>query len=286
MEHKFIDLYDDYNDGLLDRREFLIKLAIIAGGTAAANTLLPFLENNYAMAEIVSKDDPRIQSENISYPGATGDINAHFVMPKGNKKIPGVIVIHEIWGLNPHIEDVARRLALEGFMAIAPDALTPLGGTPDDPSVARPMFRKLNNQSTVKNYMAAQKYLQNHPVSNGNVGVIGFCWGGGMANQLAVNSPDLKAAAPFYGSQPTAEDVPKIKASLLLHYAENDNRINAGIPAFEEALKKTSIDFQMHSYKGASHAFHNDTNASRYNKEAAQLAWKRSIEFFKEKLKT
>ena len=286
MEKKFIDLYDDYNDGLMDRRKFLLNLAIIAGGTAAATTLLPLLENNYALAEIVAKNDPRIESENISYPGATGDIRAHLVKPKGSAKVPAVIVIHEIWGLNPHIEDVARRLAVEGFLAIAPDALTPLGGTPEDPGKARPMFRQLDNNSTVKNYMAAQKYLQNHPVSNGNVGVIGFCWGGGMSNQLAVNSPDLKAAVPFYGSQPAAEDVPRIKASLLLHYAENDNRINAGIPEFENASKKAAIDYQMHTYKGTNHAFHNDTNASRYNKAAAQLAWKRTIEFLTEKLKT
>ncbi|MFH1351058.1 MAG: dienelactone hydrolase family protein [Pseudomonadota bacterium] len=285
MEQKFIDLHNDYRNGFLDRREFLTKLALIAGGAAAAFSLLPLMENNYAIAEIISKNDSRIQSDHVNYPGATGDIRANLVRPKGEEKVPGVIVIHEIWGLNPHIEDVARRLAVEGFLAIAPDALTPLGGSPEDPDKARPMFQQLNGESTVKNYVAALKYLKTHPLCDGNVGVIGFCWGGGMANQVAVNSPDLKAAVPFYGMQPAPEDVPKIKASLLLHYAGNDDRINKGIPAFEEALKKASIDYKLYMYEGTNHAFHNDTNAARYNKEAAQLAWKRTIEFLKEKLK-
>ena len=286
MEQKFIDLYNDYDHGLMDRREFLEKLTVIAGGAAVAFSLLPLLENNYAVAEVISKDDPRIQSEDINYPGATGDIRANLVQPKGREKAPGVVVIHEIWGLNPHIEDVARRLAVEGFLAMAPDALSPLGGSPEDPGKARPMFRQLDGESNVKNYIAAVKYLQNHPQSNGNVGVVGFCWGGGVANQIAVNSPDLKAAVPYYGRQPDPEDVPKIKASLLLHYAGNDERINKGIPAFEQALKKASIDYTLYIYEGANHAFNNDTNAARYHKEAAQLAWKRTIAFFKEKLKT
>ncbi|MFC1868517.1 dienelactone hydrolase family protein [Thermodesulfobacteriota bacterium] len=285
MEQKVIDLYNDYDSGLMDRREFLAQLSLIAGGTAAAFSLLPVLENNYAIAEIISKEDPRIQSDYVNYPGETGDIRANLVLPKGKEKVPGVVVIHEIWGLNPHIEDIARRLTVEGFLAIAPDALTPLGGSPPDPAKARPMFKQLDTESTIKNYGAAVKYLQSHPRSNGNVGVIGFCWGGGMANQLAVNSPDLKAAVPFYGMQPSPEDVPRIKASLLLHYGGNDNRINKGIPAFEEALKKAGTDYRLYMYEGANHAFNNDTNAARYNKEAARLAWKRTIEFLKEKLK-
>jgi len=286
MEQKVIELHNDYQEGLLDRREFLARLALIAGGAAVASSLLPLLENNYGAAEIISKDDPRIGSDYVNYPGVTGEIHASLAWPKGEDKVPGVIVIHEIWGLNPHIEDVARRLAVEGFLALAPDALTPLGGTPEDPGKARPMFQQLDAVSTVKNYVAALKYLKGHPRSNGNVGVIGFCWGGGMANQLAVNAPDLKAAVPYYGMQPSPEDVPKIKASLLLHYAGNDDRINKGIPSFVEALKKASIDYKLYMYKGANHAFNNDTNAARYNKEAAQLAWKRTIEFLKEKLKT
>jgi carboxymethylenebutenolidase len=286
MEQKFIDLYNDYDHGLMDRREFLEKLTVIAGGAVVAFSLLPLLEKSYAVAEVISKDDPRIQSEDINYPGATGDIRANLVQPKGKKKVPGVVVIHEIWGLNPHIEDVARRLAVEGFLAMAPDALSPLGGSPEDPSKARPLFSQLDGESNVKNYIAAVKYLQTYPQSNGNVGVVGFCWGGGVANQIAVNSPDLKAAVPYYGRQPDPEDVPKIKASLLLHYAGNDERINKGIPAFEQALKKASIDYTLYIYEGANHAFNNDTNAARYHKEAAQLAWKRTIAFFKEKLKT
>ena len=286
MEQKFVDLHMDYDTGLIDRREFLAKMAVIAGSTAVASSLLMLLENDYALAESISRDDPRIQSEHVDYPGSTGDIRANLVTPKGEEKVPGVIVIHEIWGLNPHIEDVARRLGIEGFLAIAPDALTPVGGTPEDPMKAFALVRELDNEATVKNYVAAVKFLQSHSKSNGNVGVMGFCWGGGMANQVAVNSPDLKASVPFYGNQPEAKDVHKIKASLLLHYAENDERINKGIPAYEEALKKASVDYRVHMYEGTEHGFYNDTNAERYHKEAAQLAWKRTIAFLKEKLKT
>ncbi len=285
MDQKFIDLYDDYAQGSLDRREFLKKLAVLAGGTAAAITLLPLIENKYAQAQVVSKDDPRLHVENIKYPGETGDILAHFARPKGDAKRPGVIVIHENRGLNPHTEDVARRVALEGFIAIAPDALSPLGGTPEDVNEARSLMRKLDSQATVKNYVAAVKYLKTHPQSTGKVGCMGFCWGGGMTNQVAVHSPDLVAAVPFYGRQPASEDVPKIKASLLLQYAGLDKRINAGIEAFEAALKESSVEYKLYMYEGAGHAFFNDTG-SRYQKEAALLAWERTIAFLKEKLKT
>jgi len=286
MEQKLTNLYQDYDTGLIDRREFLAKMAVIAGSTAAASSLLMLLGNDYALAESISEDDPRIQSEHVNYPGASGDIRATLVTPKGEEKVPGVIVIHEIWGLNPHIEDVARRLGIEGFMAIAPDALSSVGGSPEDPRKAFGLIRELDNEATVKDYVAAVTYLQSHSRSNGNVGVMGFCWGGGMANQVAVNCPRTKASVPFYGNQPEAKDVDKIKASLLLHYAENDERINKGIPAYEEALKKASVDYRLHMYEGTEHGFHNDTNAERYHKEAAQLAWKRTIEFLKEKLKT
>ena len=285
MEQKFVDLYDDYDNGLMNRRQFISRLAVLTGSVAAASSLLPLLENGHAVAEIISGDDPRIQSEYVNYPGATGDIRANLVVPKGKDRAPGVIVIHEIWGLNPHIEDVARRLAVEGFLSMAPDALTPLGGTPEDPGKARSMVQQLDGPATIKNYVAAVKYLEAHPLSNGNVGVVGFCWGGGMANQVAVNSPDLKAAVPYYGMQPAPEDVPRIKASLLLHYAGDDERIDSGIPAFEAALKKASVDYRLYMYEGAKHAFNNDTNKERYNKEAAELAWNRTIEFLKEKLK-
>lgn len=285
MNQEIIDLYDRYTHELLGRREFLKKLSMLAGGTAAANALLPLLENDYANAEIVPKDDPRLQTDSITYRGATGDVHAYFARPKGDEKLPGVVVIHENRGLNPHIEDVTRRTALEGFLAIGPDALSPLGGTPEDPDKARELIGKLDSQSTTRNFVAAVRYLKAHPASTGKVGVIGFCWGGGMANQVAVNSPDLSAAVPYYGRQPVSEDVSKIRASLLLHYAGDDERINKGIPAFEAALKKASVDYKIYMYEGAKHAFNNDTNAARYNKEAAQLAWQRTIAFLKQKLK-
>ena len=285
MDQKIIDLYDEYIHGLLDRREFLKKLSILAGGTAAANALLPFLENSYAKAEVVPKNDPRLNTDDIKYPGATGDVRANFAKPKGDEKLPGVIVIHENRGLVPHIEDVTRRVALEGFLAVAPDALSPLGGTPEDPDKAPSMIQTLDNQSNIRNFLAAVRYLMTHPASTAKVGVVGFCWGGGIANQLAVNSPELIAVVPFYGRQPAPEDVPKIKASLLLHYAGLDEGINRGIPAYEAALKKASTDYRLYMYEGAKHGFFNDTNAERYNKEAAQLAWERTISFFKEKLK-
>jgi len=285
MHQKFIDLYDDYAHGSLDRREFLKKLAVLAGGTAAAVTLLPLIEKKYAQAQVVPEDDSRLHVENIKYPGETGDVLAHFARPKGDAKLPGVIVIHENRGLNPHTEDVARRAAIEGFIAIAPDALSPLGGTPEDVNEVRSLMRKLDSQVTVKNYVAAVKYLKTHPQSTGKVGCMGFCWGGGVTNQVAVHSPALNAAVPFYGRQPAPEDVPKIKASMLLHYAGLDERINAGIEAFEAALKKASVEYKMFMYEGAGHAFFNDTG-SRYHKEAALLAWERTIAFLKEKLKT
>lgn len=285
MDQKIIDLYDEYTHELLDRREFLRRLSVLAGSTAAAIALLPLLENNNAKAEVVPKDDPRLYTEHMKYPGATGEVLAYLARPKGDEKIPGVVVIHENRGLVPHIEDVTRRVALEGFLAIAPDALTPLGGTPEDPEKAPSLIQKLDSQSTIQNYLAAVKYLKTHPVSTGKIGAIGFCWGGAMANQVAVNSPDVLAVVPYYGRQPASEDVPKIKASLLLHYAGLDEGINKGIPAYEEALKKASIDYKMYMYEGAQHAFNNDTNPARYNKEAAQLAWKRTISFLKEKLK-
>jgi len=285
MDLKIIDLYDDYSKGLLDRRKFIKKLAVLAGGTAAAIALLPLIENKYAQAQVVPKDDPRLHVENIKYPGETGDVLAHFARPTGDKKLPCVIVIHENRGLNPHTEDVARRVALEGFLAIAPNALSPFGGTPEDVNEARALMRKLDRESTLKNYLAAVKYLKTHPQSTGKVGCTGFCWGGGVTNQVAVNSPDLKAAVPFYGRQPAPEDVPKIKASLLLQYAGLDERINKGIPEFEAALKKASVDYKIFIYEGAGHAFFNDTS-SRYHEEAAKLAWERTIAFFKQKLKT
>ncbi|WP_455279696.1 dienelactone hydrolase family protein [[Eubacterium] cellulosolvens] len=235
--------------------------------------------------KVVPKDDPRLHVENIKYLGETGDVHAHFAKPRGEVKLPGVVVISEIWGLVDHIKDVARRVALEGFLSIAPDALSPFGGTPDDIDEARSLIQKLDSQSTTKNFVAAVEYLKTHPQSTGKVGVMGFCWGGGMTNQVAVNSPEVKAAVPFYGRQPAPEDVPKIKTSLLIHYASDDERINEGIPAFEAALKEASIDYQMFIYEGTQHGFFNDTRP-RYHEKAAKLAWERTITFFKQKLKT
>jgi carboxymethylenebutenolidase len=232
---------------------------------------------------MVSATDPRLEVKNIRYLGETGDINAHQARPKGSGKHPGVVAIHEIWGLNPHIEDVTRRIAAEGFLTVAPDALTPLGGSPANADDARAMMQKLDSEKTIKNFVAAVKYLQTHPQSTGEVGVTGFCWGGGLTNQVAVNS-DVKAAVPFYGMQPKPEDVHKIKASMLIHYAEDDERINAGIPVFEAELKKAGVDYSIYMYEGAKHAFFNDTSP-RYNEAASKLAWRRSIDFFKKKLK-
>jgi len=286
MEREIMALYEKYAHGSLDRREFLKKLSIVAGSAAAANALLPLLERRAAEAQVTAKDDARLVTEYIHYPGETGDVRAYLARPKGDTKRPGVLVIQENRGLNAHIEDVTRRTALEGFLAVAPDALSPLGGTPQDEDKAVALIGQLDKGKNIKNYLAAVAYLKTHPLSTGKVGVMGFCWGGGMANQMAVHSPDVVAAVPYYGSAPATEDVPKIKASLLLHYAGLDERINKGIPAYEEALKKASVDYKIYVYEGAQHAFNNDTSPARYNKDAANLAWQRTIAFLKEKLKT
>jgi carboxymethylenebutenolidase len=212
-------------------------------------------------------------------------MKAFMARPSKGKKFPAVIVIHENRGLVPHIQDVTRRMAKEGFLSLAPDALSPVGGTPSDVSNVGELFAKLDNNQTVKNFVAAVKYLKTHPLSNGKVGCTGFCWGGAMTNQVAVNSPDLNAAVPYYGRQPEPEDVAKIKAPVMAHYAENDERINAGIEKFEEALKKNNKEYQIFIYPGTGHAFNNDSNPQRYNEEAAKLAWGRTVEFFREKLK-
>jgi carboxymethylenebutenolidase len=284
-EEEMMDLYDESIHELLDRRGFLRRLSALTGSIAGAITLMPLLETNHADAEIVPKNDPRLYTDHIKYPGATGEVLAYFARPKGDEKIPGVVVIHENRGLTPHIEDVTRRVALEGFLALAPDALTPLGGTPEDSEKAPALTQRLDGQSTLQNYLAAVKYLKTYPASTGKIGVIGFCWGGAIANQIAVHSPDVLAVVSYYGRQPASEDVSKIKASLLLHYAGLDEGIDRGIPAFEKALKKASVDYKIYMYEGAQHAFNNDTNPARYNKEAAQLAWRRTISFLKEKLK-
>lgn len=285
MDQRIVNLCDEYRHGLIDRREFLRKFYIAAGGIAAAHALLPFFENRQVRAEVVPKDDPRLETQEIKYAGETGDLRAYVAKPKGDEKLPGVIVIHENRGLVPHIKDVTRRMALEGFLAMAPDALSPLGGTPDDPEKAPALIQKLDSRSNIQNYLAAVRYLASHPSCTRKIGVIGFCWGGGVANQLAVHSADLSAVVPFYGMQPATEDVPKIKVPLLLHYAGVDERINKGIPAFEDALKKAGVDYRIYMYEGAQHAFLNDTNPARYHRQAAELAWQRTVQFLKERLK-
>lgn len=285
MAHKDFDKDQELNPELLDRRKFLERLGLAAGGAAAVLALPSFPGSNTVRAEIVPKEDPRLVTEYIKYPGLTGDIRTYLARPKEAAKFPAVLVIHENRGLVPHIEDVTRRLALEGFLALAPDGLTPLGGTPEDQEKAPALIQKLDGLTTRQNYLLAVRYLNSHPASTGKVGVVGFCWGGAMANQLAVYSRDVSAVVPYYGRQPSPEEVPKIRASLLLHYAGADSGINAGIPAFESALKEARVDYKLYMYDGAQHAFNNDTSPTRYNKEAAQLAWQRTIAFFKEKLK-
>jgi len=281
MNRDVNQLYDEYRSGKVSRREFMKKLAVVTGGTAAAVIILP--GSSEASASPNQSGDLQLVNEFITYPGFTGDIRAYLSMPDDKKKYPGVIVIHENRGLVPHIQDVNRRMALEGFISLAPDALSPLGGTPEDEDKGRNMIGQLDREETVKNIVAAVKYLETHPRSTGKVGCTGFCWGGGMTNQVAVNSPDLDAAVPYYGATPAPEDVPKIKAPVMAHYGGEDERINAGIPAFEEALKKAGIEYHIFIYEGAGHAFNNDTGP-RYNKEAADLAWERTIGFFREKL--
>jgi carboxymethylenebutenolidase len=286
MDKKISTLYADYKQGKTNRRDFVRKLAIVVGSSAAATALLPILDENSLGASPSYQQDDDLMTEFIKYPGETGEMKAFLARPKAGKKFPAVLIIHENRGLQPHIQDVTRRMAKEGFLALAPDALTPLGGTPEnDQAKAVSMIGQLDNDKTIKNFVAAVKYLKTHPLSTGKVGCTGFCWGGGMTNQVAVNCPDLDAAVPYYGKQPTAEQVAKIKAPIMAHYAGEDSFINPGIPAFEEALKKEKKEYQIFMYEGAQHAFNNDSNPERYNEKAAKLAWSRTIAFFKDKLK-
>jgi len=286
MDKQITTLYDDYRQGKTNRRDFVRKLAMVSGSTAAAMALMPVLEGNSLGAFSADQTDPDLVTEFIKYQGETGEMRGFLARPKADKKYPAVLVIHENRGLQPHIQDVTRRMAKEGFLALAPDALSPLGGTPEnDQDKAVKMIGQLDYDKTVKNFVAAVKYLKTQPLSTGKVGCTGFCWGGGMTNQVAVYSPDLDAAVPYYGKQPTAELVAMIKAPIMAHYAGDDAFINPGIPAFEEALKKGKKEYQIFMYEGAKHAFNNDSNPERYNEKAAKLAWSRTIAFFKEKLK-
>lgn len=279
MQQKFIDLFDRYTHGGMNRRDFLERLSVLAGSSAAATALLPVLENNYARAEMVAENDPDITAEMSEIaPGIKG----YLVRPKAPGKYPAVLVIHENRGLNPHIKDVTRRMAKEGFIAFGGDWLTAMGGTPEDADKAREMFGALKPEDAVAFSKAAVDALAKIEGSNGNVGAVGFCWGGGAVNALAVSGdPNLKAGVAYYGMQPKAEDVPMIQAPLMLHYAELDTRINAGMKAYEEALKAHGKAFEAFVYEGVNHAFNNDTNAARYDKAAADLAWTRTVGFLK-----
>jgi carboxymethylenebutenolidase len=287
ITQEMIKLYDDYTHLTLDRRDFMQKLKNLTGSAAAAAAIAPMLAANRARAAIVPEDDPRLKSETITWPGADGTtMSGYLVMPADvSGKLPAVMVIHENRGLNPHIKDVTRRMALEGFLALGPDFLSPAGGTPEDEDKAREMIQALDRPQTIANAVATVEFLKTHEVSNGKVGAIGFCWGGGLVNQTAVNAgADLVAAVPYYGQVPESGDVAKIKAKMLLQYAGLDERINAGIPGYEEALKAASVAYTLHVYEGANHAFNNDTSEARYNKEAADLAWSRTVEFLKSAL--
>ena len=283
MDQRIIDLYDSFTHGLVSRRTFLDRLTEIAGSSAAALALLPLLQNDYARAATVAPDDARLAIDTAAYDAGGTKVSGYLARLKAKGKRPVVIVIHENRGLNPHIQDIARRLALDGFLAFAVDMLSPLGGTPADEDKARDMIGTLNGDETGRRIAAAVPFLEKHAESTGKVGAVGFCWGGGMVNRIAVLSPDLKAAVAYYGAQPPAAAVKSIRAPLLLHYAGLDQRINAGIPAYEAALKADNKRFTIYIYPNVNHAFNNDTS-NRYDKPAADLAWSRTIAFFKENL--
>jgi carboxymethylenebutenolidase len=279
---EILKLFDRYVHGLTDRRGFLEGAKKFAVGGVGAGALLEALNPRFAEAEQVAKDDPRIVGKFVEYPSPEGygTVKGYLVEPaKAQGKLPTVLVVHENRGLNPHIEDIARRLALDNFIAFAPDALAPLGGYPGDEDKARELFPKLDQAKTRKDFILAARVLKALPDGNGKVGVVGFCYGGGVANFLATQLPDLAAAVPFYGAQPPAEDVAKIKAALLIHYAGNDDRINAGWPAYEAALKAAGVKYEAFIYPGVQHGFNNDTTP-RFDAAAAKLAWSRTIDFF------
>jgi len=286
ITQEMISLYDEYTHITLDRRAYLTRLTALVGSTAAATAVTALIEADKASAQMIPADDPRLKTERVTWPGEGGEMAGYLARPaSATGRLPSVIVIHENRGLVPHIQDVVRRLALEGFLVLGPDFLHQAGGTPADEDQGRAMIGKLDRPRTVANAVASLRYLKAHAASNGKVGATGFCWGGGMGNALAVAAgADLLAGAPYYGVQVPAADVPRIKARLVLHYAANDERINAGIPAYREALDKAGGRYELFIYEGTQHAFNNDTAAARYNKAAADLAWRRTVALFKEML--
>ena len=278
MDQKIINLYDEYTHKPLTRQEFLRRLALLAGGTAAALTILPLLEVNDANAAVTAPND--LFTERVTYPGINGDMQAYVARPKEVKPYAAIVVIHENRGLNAHIEDVTRRAANAGYLAIAPNALSSQGGTPENADEARAKFQLLKPEDNLQNFIKAFDYLSARKDCNGKFGCVGFCWGGAMSNNLAVHVNSLRAAVVFYGRQPAAEEVAKIKAAIQLHYGSLDEGVNKGITAYEEALKTNKILYELYMYEGVQHAFHNDTAPTRYNETAAKLAWQRTIEFF------
>ncbi|MCZ2473667.1 dienelactone hydrolase family protein [Aquirufa ecclesiirivi] len=286
MDQKIINLFDEYTHKPLKREVFLAKLSKLAGGTAAALAILPMLEGNYAMANQVSVQDADLLMEDVSYPSKNCTMKGYLVQPKLSKgKLGAVLVIHENRGLTPHIKDVTRRIAKAGYIALGIDALSPFGGTPANEDEGRALFAKLDAVQNLENVKSGLDYLRGLKNSNKKTGVVGFCWGGGMVNSMAVMDPELTAAVAYYGRQAEVADVPKIKAKLMLQYAGMDERINAGIPAFEEALKANKKDYQLFVYEGAQHAFNNDSSPARYNAEVAKLAWTRTMGLFEQTLK-
>lgn len=284
MDRRIIDLYDEYTHAPLDRRVFLERLAALTGSMGAALAIAPLLQAHSAAAAVIAADDKRLETQRVTFPGATGELRGYLARPSGTEVLPAVLVIHENRGLNPHIEDVARRVALAGFSALALDFLSPAGGTPADEDQARELIGKLDAEQTLRNALAATEWLRSGKRSTGRVGAVGFCWGGGLVGRLAVADPKLNAGVVFYGRVPPLEDVPKIKAELLLNYAGNDQRINADVPAFEKALQAAGVKYTLHMYEGVEHAFHNDTSTERYNEAAARRAWQLTVEFFKRTL--
>ena len=286
IKQEVFDLYDDYAHNRLSRREFMQRLSVYAGGAVTVPALMSFLMPNYQDRIQVKAGDPRITETYIEYPSPKGGgtIRGLLCMPKGNdRQLGGIVVVHENRGLNPHIEDVGRRAAIAGFVSLSPDALTPLGGYPGTDDEGRTLQSKRDRDEMLEDFIAAAAFLKQQESCNGNVGVVGFCFGGWISNMMAVRIPDLKGAVPFYGGQPQAADVPRIQAPLQLHYAELDTRVNEGWPAYEEALKANNKDYTMYMYADANHGFHNDTTP-RYDADAAKLAWQRTIDFFTEKL--
>lgn len=283
MDQKIIKLYDEYTHSSLSRKEFMKKLAILTGSTAIAVTILPLLENNYTSAAAIINED-NLQIEYITYSGVDCEMKAILAKPKNGSNLGCVLVIHENRGLNPHIIAVTKRIAAEGYLAMGVDALSPFGGTPADEDQGRSLIAKLDPEKNLKNLLKGLDYLRNRKDGNGKVGCIGFCWGGAMVNKLAVNDPNLLAAVAYYRTQPKTEEVSSIRSSIMLHYGGLDERVNAGIPAYEQALKQNKIDYKLYIYPGVNHAFNNDTSPTRYDEAAAKLAWKRTITLFQSKL--